>query len=309
MDVVFSGCTENKLYDASILACVSFFDGFSFSCQNGKIHYAQTLKHLSPVQFARDILAFDASGYDVVITDFEPLTARIARKHRLPCIGIGHQYAFLYDIPMGRGARLKRMIMEQFAACQYPVGLHWHHFGRPILPPVIPDHIMPSQQTDPSLILVYLPFENPDNIAALFKPFTDFRFVVYGSLFVNPLKNGSTVTWQKFSKTRFFDDLQQCDKIICNAGFELPSEAIFLGKKLLVKPLKGQFEQMANAMAIELLNLGTSVQTLNQAVIEKFLTRQDVSRKHFPRVAPVLADWIMKGDWKNIQSLANTLWH
>ncbi len=44
-----------------------------------------------------------SQGLDLVITDFEPISARVARRHRVPAIGIGHQYAFVFRIPAGRG--------------------------------------------------------------------------------------------------------------------------------------------------------------------------------------------------------------
>jgi hypothetical protein len=39
--------------------------------------------------------------------------------------------------------------------------------------------------------------------------------------------------------------------VICGAGFETPAEALFLGKKLLVVPMKGQYEQQCNAAALK----------------------------------------------------------
>ena len=36
--------------------------------------------------------------------------------------------------------------------------------------------------------------------------------------------------------------------MLCGAGFELPSEALFLGKKTLVIPMKGHYEQTCNAL-------------------------------------------------------------
>ena len=41
------------------------------------------------------------------------------------------------------------------------------------------------------------------------------------------------------------------------AGFEGPSEAMFLGKPLMVVPINGQYEQICNAVALE--KLGVSV--------------------------------------------------
>jgi uncharacterized protein (TIGR00661 family) len=38
--------------------------------------------------------------------------------------------------------------------------------------------------------------------------------------------------------------------VLCGAGFETPAEALYLGKKLLVIPMKNQYEQQLNAAAL-----------------------------------------------------------
>ncbi len=42
-----------------------------------------------------------------------------------------------------------------------------------------------------------------------------------------------------------------CTGILCGAGFETPAEALFLKKKLMVIPMKGQYEQHCNAAALK----------------------------------------------------------
>jgi hypothetical protein len=39
--------------------------------------------------------------------------------------------------------------------------------------------------------------------------------------------------------------------VLCGAGFETPAEAIYLRKKLLVVPMKNQYEQQCNGIAVE----------------------------------------------------------
>ncbi len=38
--------------------------------------------------------------------------------------------------------------------------------------------------------------------------------------------------------------------VLCGAGFETPAEALFLKKKLMVIPMKNQYEQHCNAAAL-----------------------------------------------------------
>ena len=46
---------------------------------------------------------------------------------------------------------------------------------------------------------------------------------------------------------RFEQNILSCEGIISNAGFETTSEALYLNKKLLIIPMKNQFEQQYNA--------------------------------------------------------------
>ena len=43
--------------------------------------------------------------------------------------------------------------------------------------------------------------------------------------------------------------------VLCGAGFETPAEALFLNKKLMVVPMKKQYEQHYNAAALKQLGV------------------------------------------------------
>ena len=49
----------------------------------------------------------------------------------------------------------------------------------------------------------------------------------------------------------FIKSLVTCTGVLCGAGFETPAEALFLKKKLMVIPMKGQYEQQCNAAALK----------------------------------------------------------
>src|SRR6185436_15133083 len=126
----------------------------------------------------RDVWSVDATGVDLVITDFEPVTARVARRRGIPSIGIGHQYAFVYDVPTVRSDPVSRYILRNLAAADIPLGLHWHHFGFPILPPIVPAYLE-VRHAIPNKILVYLPFEDNADIVAQLRGITTHDFFIY----------------------------------------------------------------------------------------------------------------------------------
>ena len=49
----------------------------------------------------------------------------------------------------------------------------------------------------------------------------------------------------------FLNELASCKGVLTGAGFELPSEAMFLNKKLMVIPMENQFEQQCNAESLK----------------------------------------------------------
>ena len=61
----------------------------------------------------------------------------------------------------------------------------------------------------------------------------------------------ANVLIEPISNDAFLQSLASSKAVLCNAGFELPSEAIYLKKKLLVVPIKGQYEQLCNAAALK----------------------------------------------------------
>ena len=53
------------------------------------------------------------------------------------------------------------------------------------------------------------------------------------------------------SNEGFTKSMIESTGVITGAGFETPAEALYLGKKLLCLPIRGQYEQLCNAAALE----------------------------------------------------------
>ena len=80
------------------------------------------------------------------------------------------------------------------------------------------------------------------------------------------------------------------------AGFEAPSEAIYCGKKLLISPIKDQYEQAANAKGAQLLGIDVfEYLDADGAIIwSKFLSCKDAVRMEYPDYAEALVKCIVK---------------
>jgi len=280
--------------------------GLTFCSHRGKLNYFKTAFSLNLLQFYRDIAAYDGSGADLVVTDFEPISARVARRSSLPSIGVGHQYAFVHKIPMGGDTPLARLVIRKFAPADHAVGLHWHHFNRPILPPIVPQRMTAGKTGIADKILVYLPFEQLDDVLALLEPFDRYQMFIYHRLARS--EDHGNIHFRPYSRNGFLKDLTECSGVISNAGFELASEAMHLGKKILVKPLAGQMEQISNALALTSLKLGMTMQRLNSERVAQFLDLPAGVPIKFPNVARLIAEWIEAGHWEDVDGLAKLAW-
>ncbi len=304
--VIFSGREPEQLWDVQAFIPFSAYKGLTFAFAHGKIKYLQTIKNLSPIQFFQDIAHWDTESFDLVITDFEPISARIAKRLNIPSIGIGHQYAFQYPIPLAKRDPLALLVLKYFAPADYSLGLHWHHFGHAILPPIVPRIPSGGNRSIPDKILVYLPFEEIQEAKQLLLQFPDYTFYYYAA--VNTPEDFGNVHLRPFNREKFINDLLTCEGVISNAGFELASEALHLGKKLLVRPLAGQMEQLSNALVLEQLHLGKAMSNLSQDAVAAWLhlpLREPIS---YPDVAHEIAQWICRGDWNNLDDFVKHVW-
>lgn len=306
VSVIFSGRDPRRLWDVDAFQPYSAYKGLTFEVSRGRVDYIKTLKKSGPLRFIRDLHGVNPASFNLVITDFEPLSAWFAKRHGIPSIGLGRQYAFRYPIPRPRGNILARIILKLFAPARYSIGLHYHHFNQPILPPIISNLTNEGIRDDQEKILVYLPFEEDGDVRRLLEPFREFHFFYYTSI-DKPFRD-KHISFLPFSRAGFVEDLKRCSGVICNAGFTLTSEALHLGKKLLVRPLAGQMEQASNALALQQLHLGTVMWSLDKPAVEKWLAYPPAQPLNYPDSVRDIVKWIGEGMWYSTRELVRRVW-
>jgi uncharacterized protein (TIGR00661 family) len=288
----FTGRPADKYFEMEVFNGYQCRTGLTFNTEKGQVSYLKTALDAKPITLIRDIKALDLSSYDLVISDFEPVTAWAAKNQKIPVLGIGHQYAFNHDIPRAGSDPIANQVMKYFAPADIGVGLHWHHFGQPILPPIIDTPETPKSIIK-NKIIVYLPFEDQQEVIDLLSPFKNFEFHIYAPEAIqSPLEH---ILCKPLSRIGFQKDIYDCAGIISNAGFELASEALQLGKKILAKPLHAQMEQISNAAALKQLGYGQTMNDMDSAVIEKWLHDDKFIHITYPNIAKVLVKWIQEG--------------
>ncbi|AQQ68183.1 hypothetical protein Mag101_11445 [Microbulbifer agarilyticus] len=302
---LFSGRPPEKLFAMDAFGDYWWREGLTFVHKEGKIDQLATARQLDLRKLLKDIRELPVNDFDLVISDFEPVTAWAAKKRKCPSIGLGHQYAFDHAIPAPAFGWLPRAIMKLFAPVPLGLGMHWYHFGQPILPPIAHAHegAVPAEQDH---VLVYLPFEHALPLLQELKQLPQ-KFIVYG--LPTDLPKADNITLKAPSIEGFRHDVATARAIICNSGFELIAETLTLGKPILTRPLKGQFEQEANAMALQELQLARVVKHIDALTIGRWLEEQPRGvRIDWPDVAHAIVQWISEGRSDTPQELSKRLW-
>lgn len=226
--------------------------GISFVTINGKVDYWASLKALNIWAFVRDLNTFPFKYYDLVVSDFEPLSAWGAKLKGVPSLQISHQASF-YCKKTPRPATknwIAELIIKYFAPADDYIGIHFERYSEKISEPIIKKHLFSIQTSEKKHITVYLPYDADLTLLKVFSEFKDFQFHVFKPSIKTEYRQ-ENVQFRVVSDQGFSDSLSSSFGVICNAGFETPAEALFLGKRLLVIPLGNQYEQECNASALK----------------------------------------------------------
>lgn len=309
LDYLFTGRPAEQYFDMDCFGDYQTRTGLSFTVKQGQISYLHTVLDASPLRFIQDVRQLDLSAYDLVITDFEPVSAWAGRLQKKTVIGIGHQYCFGYpEVPSKGENPITRLIMRNFAPVNIGIGLHWAQFGGPIVPPIAPQELTPGEHRGDHIV-VYLPFEDQAKVSEVLQQFPEQCFLQYSPDLLD--KDLGHLQQRKTNLHGFKSDLKNAKAVICNAGFELISECLQLGLPVLTRPVAGQSEQLSNGLALEQLNMATVMDSLSEQAIQQWLEQlpeKAISAQAYPNVAAALVDWVLSGDWDQGQTLADRLW-
>lgn len=223
--------------------------GLTFlSGKNGDISILKSLKNTHPIDLVREIRSFPIKQYDLVLTDFEPVSAWSALLNRVPCIELSHQAAVVHPLAPKpeQKAAFGRYVLQHYAPSKQKYGFHFKAYDERVFTPVIRKEIRKAQATDKGHYTVYLPGYHDDVLMHFLRQFP-VKWEVF-SKHAHYAYRVDNVFIEPISQARFQESLVHSTGVLCGAGFELPSEALFLGKKTMVIPMKGHYEQTCNAM-------------------------------------------------------------
>ena len=254
LDVLISG----NQYDIDFHFPIKYrLRGMSFVFgKKGGIDYWDTFKNLRLFQFLKEIRTLPVHEYDLVISDFEPVTSWACRLRKVPLVGCSHQYSFTHsDVPRPeKGDFIGELVMKYYAPAKQGIGIHFKNYTANIVPPIIRKELREATPVDENFYVMYLPSYSDENILKVLQLFPNENWKVF-SKHTDRAYTEANVQFFPPSNELFMESINRCTGVICGAGFETPAEALFLKKKLLVIPMTNQIEQQFNAAALEELNV------------------------------------------------------
>ncbi|MBS2210493.1 glycosyl transferase [Carboxylicivirga mesophila] len=277
------------------------FHGMSFIFgKKGGVDLKQTFLRFRPYEFIKEVLAIPVHQYDLVLNDFEPVSAWACKLRNVKCVGISHQSAVLHpQAPKPKTSDIVgKAILKHYAPVSTAHGFHFKSIGQTVSTPVIRDDVRWANNRNKGHYTVYLPSYSDDKIIQVLSQFKNNKWHVF-SKHTNTEYTADNIDIKPVNKEKFTKSLVSGAGVLCNAGFETPAEALFLGKKLCVIPMKGQYEQHCNAAFLESMGI-TRLNSFSKELqtIQNWLdTKQPIQIKYPDNLADVI-DEIMANNIK-----------
>lgn len=270
--------------------------------KKGGVDMWKTYYRANSLRLQKEIKSIPVESYDLVINDFEPVTAWACKLKQLPCYSFSHQAAVLS--PKAPKPKKKdpfgKWILQNYAPTSRQFGLHFQSYEPNIYTPIIRKDIREAKITQNDHYTVYLPSYSDEKLIQFLSKFKGVKWQVFSKhnkkehvnehIHIRPITNHDFVASMASSKG-----------IVCGAGFETPAESLFLQKKLLVIPMKGQYEQQCNAAALS--KIGVSViKSLKKKHLEKmqhWLDSEDIISVDYPDITEQMVSQLLATSFKS----------
>ncbi|MDP2540894.1 glycosyl transferase [Tenacibaculum discolor] len=268
--------------------------GFVFG-KKGGIDLISTLKDLNLKKVYKEIKMLPVKEYDLVINDFEPISAWACLFRNVPIISLSNQNALLNEKNSAfKKFRLERLIIKYYAPAKNKFGFHFKTHSSSTFLPIIRKEIRYRNITNKGHYTVYLPSYSDEKIVKILSKIKDIKWQVFSKK-TKEHQFFHNITILPINDDAFIRSMASAKGVICGAGFATPTEALYLRKKLLVIPMKNQYEQQCNAVTLKEMGV-TVVKKLSKKQlpkIEKWINTNKIIEVHYPDVTEDMLDAII----------------
>jgi len=271
--------------------------GFSFIFgKKGGVDHFETWKTMNLPRFVKDMRSLPLKDYNLIINDFEPVTAWACRLRGIESVGLSHQASFQSPkVPKPKSIDWAQLVMKYYAPATHYVGFHFDRYDDFIYTPVIRSEIRNLIVHDLGHYTVYLPAIDDKFLVPLLKQIPGVNWQVFSKHSKVKYTDGN-VQVAPVNNEEFNASLAGSSGLFTGGGFEGPAEALFLGKKLLVVPMKFQYEQQCNAFALKQFGLpviwGSNKDWL--PVIRDWVEQPQKHKFYFPDETAAVIDKVVK---------------
>ncbi|MBE8714493.1 glycosyltransferase family protein [Sphingobacterium hungaricum] len=304
VDVLVSGIQADICLDFEVkyrLHGLSFIFG-----KSGGVDLWRTFLSSTVRKFIQEINSLPVEQYDLVINDFEPISAWACQSKDIPCIGLSHQIGALdpSSPKPEESDMLGKFIMKNYAPTSNSYGFHFKSYSEKIFTPVIRQSVRELTPSDLGHYTVYLPSYDDAHLLKQLSKFPDVQWEVF-SKHNKKAFSVKNVSINPINSDAFIKSMASASGILCGAGFETPAEALFLNKKLMVIPMKNQYEQHLNAASLEELGVPVvkSLKKKYEYAIEAWLNGKSRIKVDFPDNTQQIIDKIIRKHSPNEKSI------
>jgi uncharacterized protein (TIGR00661 family) len=272
------------------------YSGLSFvTGKNGDIEFLKTIRNIDFRKLWKEISQLPVKEYDLIINDFEPVSAWAAWLHNIPCYTLSHQSAVANKFSPKPEIKnwAGQIILNYYAPSKHKYGFHFENYTNNIFTPVIRQQVRNYNITNDGHYTVYLPAYGEETIIEKLSQFKEIKWEVF-SKHSQQLYQIENITIFPINNEAFIKSMASCEGILCGAGFETPAEALFLGKKLMVIPMKSQYEQLCNAASLKMMGVRV-VKNLKNKRLYKIRTWLECDERitvNYPDIT-ALVIWVM----------------
>ena len=233
------------------------FKGLSFIFgKSGGIDLIATYRKSNLKQLYKEIKSLPIDDYDLVINDFEPVSAWACKMKHKECVGLSHQAAVINKKspkpkkkdPVGKA------VLHNYAPVTAAYGFHFGAYDKDIFTPVIRSQVREAKPLDKEHYTVYLPAYSDEKIIKVLGEIKNIQWQVFSKHTKKEYKE-KNIHIRPINNDAFIESFITCTGVLCGGGFETPAEALYLKKKLMVIPMKGQYEQQCNAAALKTMGV------------------------------------------------------
>jgi len=241
--------------------------GFFFGKKGGVDVWKSIFRNYIP-RALNEARKLPVQKYDLVLNDFEPISAWSCLFKNKLCISLSHQSAVIAEhspVPE-KVDRFGIFVLRNYAPCKQWFGFHFYPFEERIFTPVIRQEIRKAIPVNKKHYTIYLPSYSDSRIIEILQQIPSTNWQVFSKHSKRAYQVGN-IAIEPINNERFVKSLIACEGVLTGSGFETPAEALFLKKKLMVIPMSNQYEQKCNASALRYLGVPV-ISALNEKHIE-----------------------------------------